>query len=267
MFALHKAAIGIDSIEQLSQGNSFIHCLHPLSKLVTTAVYIVTVVSFSGYEVSSLVSLFLYPIALILLSDIPLGLLLKRVLIVLPFPLIAALSNLFLLSDTAFYIGSFGITFGILSFASIIIKTILTILAVLILTATTPFSLIGSQLAYLRLPKILCLQLIMTYRYLSVLLSEASSMFTAYKLRSPYQRAIQIKDIGVFIGQLILRSFDRAGRVYNAMKCRGFIGISSYKVPIPKAGFSDFIYGITVCSLTLFFRFFNVSYFLGRFIG
>lgn len=266
MFALHKATAAIDSIEQLSQGNSFVHCLHPLTKLIATTVYIVTVVSFPMYEISSLVPLFLYPVVLISLSDIPLKLLLKRMLIVLPFPLVAALSNLFLLSDTAFSIGNFNITFGILSFASIIIKTILTILAVLILTATTPFSLIGSQLAYLRLPKIICLQLVMMYRYLSVLLGEAYSMSTAYKLRSPYHRAIQIKDIGNCIGQLILRSFDRAGRVYDAMKCRGFDSLRNYVAPIPKAGFSDFIYGAIVCTLTFIFRFFNVSYFLGMLI-
>lgn len=267
MLVLHKAAAAINSIEQLSQGNSFLHCLHPLAKLIVTTVYIVTVVSFPLYEVSSLVPLFLYPVVLILLSDLPLGLLLKRVLIVLPFPMAAALSNLFLLNNIAFYIGNFGITFGILSFASVMIKTILTILAVLILTATTPFSLIGSQLAHLGLPKIICLQLVMTYRYLSVLLGEASSMSTAYKLRSPYQHAIQIKDIGSFIGQLILRSFDKAGRVYDAMKCRGFDNLYNYGTPIPQAAFSDFIYGIAVCTLTLIFRFFNISYFLGRLIG
>jgi len=45
-------------------------------------------------------------------------------------------------------------------------------------------------------------------------------------LRSPLQNenGIHIKDWGAFAGQLVLRTFDRAQRVYQAMCVRGFTG-------------------------------------------
>jgi len=51
-------------------------------------------------------------------------------------------------------------------------------------------------------------------------------MLRAYMLRSPLQNenGIHIKDWGAFAGQLVLRTFDRAQRVYQAMCVRGFTG-------------------------------------------
>lgn len=33
-----------------------------------------------------------------------------------------------------------------------------------------------------------------------------------------------MKDMGIFVGQLLLKSFDRAESIYVAMKCRGYDG-------------------------------------------
>jgi len=51
-------------------------------------------------------------------------------------------------------------------------------------------------------------------------------MLRAYMLRSPLQNenGIHIKDWGAFAGQLVLRTFDRAQRVYQAMCVRGLPG-------------------------------------------
>ncbi|GHV33452.1 hypothetical protein FACS18949_07400 [Clostridia bacterium] len=114
---------------------------------------------------------------------------------------------------------------GALSFASIMVKTFLTVLAVLLLIATTTLFDIAARLAAMKVPKIFCLQLVQTYRYISVLLGEAMTMFTAYNLRAGTRKGIKMRDMGNFLGQMILRSFDRAERVYRAMKCRGFDGM------------------------------------------
>ena len=96
--------------------------------------------------------------------------------------------------------------------------------AVLLLVAVTPFSHLTGQLRRLRVPDIFVTLFEMIYRYIGVLLEEASSMYTAYMLRSTERRGLQMKHMGSFVGQLLIRSFDRAERVYEAMKLRGYPG-------------------------------------------
>lgn len=49
-------------------------------------------------------------------------------------------------------------------------------------------------------------------------------MMRAYHLRSLKQNGLEMRHMGSFTGQLLLRSIDRAERVYAAMQCRGFDG-------------------------------------------
>jgi cobalt/nickel transport system permease protein len=103
----------------------------------------------------------------------------------------------------------------------------------------------------------------MTDRYFSVLLREAASLFTAYRHRSPGAGGVQMRHMGVFLGQLMLRSFDRAERVYGAMKCRGFDGL--YRGPrVRPAAPADFVRGLVVSGVIIGLRCFNLSLFLGR---
>jgi cobalt/nickel transport system permease protein len=119
------------------------------------------------------------------------------------------------------------------------------------------------QLRFLKVPRLICLQLAMTYRYLSVLWGEAAAMVTSYKLRGG-GRGIQIRDSGPFLGQLILRSFDRANRVYQAMGCRGFQGIfPSSDDAGGSARIGDVLYTVLLCGAFVGLRWFNLSRFLG----
>jgi cobalt/nickel transport system permease protein len=261
--SLYQATTGIDRLERLALGNSPVHRLHPRAKLLTTLVYMGVVISFPSRNVSGLVSFFLYPAILMSLSGTPYKPLLARLLVALPFSLMGGVSNLLLIREPAFSIGTFTVTLGMVSFGSILLKTLLTVLAVLILIATTSFIEIGYQLTVIGLPKLLSLQLVMTYRYISVLLGEAASMYTAYILRAPNQKGIKMKDMGSFLGQLILRSFDRADRVYQAMKCRGFQGVYRGRAN-QRFQRSDYGYTLSLLGLFLVFRFFNLSLFLGQ---
>jgi cobalt/nickel transport system permease protein len=260
---LYQAAAGMDRLERLSLGDSPVHRLHPLAKLFTTVFYMGVVISFPSYEVSGLVPFLAYPFLLIPASGTPLKPLAGRLLCALPFSLMGAVSNLFLMRGAAFSFYGFTVSFGMLSFASIMLKTFLTVSAVLLLVSTTPFTEISAQLAALRVPKILCLQLVMTYRYIGLLLREAALMMTAYFLRAPKQKGIRMKDMGSFLGQLILRSSDRSGRVYQAMQCRGFRGVYA-GIQRAGPGFHDWLYTVLLVSAIFFLRFFNFSLFLGR---
>ncbi|MDR1979792.1 MAG: cobalt ECF transporter T component CbiQ [Synergistaceae bacterium] len=256
----------MDKLERLALGDSAIHRLHPMAKLLATIAYVVVVLSFPSRNVSGMVPFLLYPAVLMPLSGTPYRPLAGRLLFALPFSLVGGLSNLVLMRGTAFTVGGFSVSYGMASFASIMLKTLLSVFAVLLLIATTSFAEIVRQLTRMGMPNILCLQLVMTYRYLSVLLAEASSMFTAYVLRAPEQKGVKMKDMGSFLGQLILRSFDRAGRVHQAMRCRGFQGIYHGKA---RAGltWSDYAYiGVFAAGL-LILRWFNLSLFLGGLVG
>ncbi|MDR2519249.1 MAG: cobalt ECF transporter T component CbiQ [Spirochaetaceae bacterium] len=222
---LSRAGYEIDRLEQLALGNSPVHRLHPRVKIIGAFAYILAVVSIPAGKVSALMPFFLYPAVLMPLSDTPFKPLFLRLLTALPFSLMGGISSLVMIREPAFSLGGITITSGVLSFCSIMLKAALTVLAVLILIATTSFVEIACHLCGLGLPKILSLQLVMTYRYIGVLLGEAASMVTAYKLRAPDSSGIGMGDMGSFLGQLVLRSFDRAERVYQAMKCRGFHGV------------------------------------------
>ncbi len=263
---LYQAAAGMDALEQLAANQSVVHRLHPMAKLAITMAYIVLVISFSPTNVSGLVPFLLYPVVLMAVSGTPYRPVFMRLAIALPFSLAGGLSNLFFLRDPAFVLGAFTVSQGAIACTSIILKTLLTVLAILVLIATTSFVDISYQLTKLRIPKIICLQLIMTYRYISVLLEEAATMYTAYTLRAPGQKGVLMKHMGNFLGQLILRSFDRAERVYQAMKCRGFQGVycGKYQGGVTT---TDTLFTALALALLLLFRFFNVSLFLGRLVG
>jgi cobalt/nickel transport system permease protein len=260
---LHRVSAGIDNLEHLATGDSPVHRLHPMAKLAATFAYILVVLSFASQNVSGLVAFFFYPALMMPLSGVPYRPLAKRLMFALPFALMGGIGNLIWMRDTAFTLLGLPVSYGMVSFVSILLKTLLSVFAVLILIATTSFVEVVYQLGRLGMPSIVCLQFAMTYRYLSVLLSEASSMLTAYSLRSPNQRGIKMKDTGSFLGQLILRSFDRADRVYQAMKCRGFQGTyRGGETERPKV--RDWFCAALFLLFLFALRFFNLSLFFAR---
>jgi len=165
------------------------------------------------------------------LAELPYKLMLSRVLIALPFCLFAGISNIIFDPEAAFTVGSVTVSFGVLSLATILLKMYLCVMAALLLVATTPFTELTAQLRRLHLPMIFVMVFEMTFRYIGVLVEEAYSMMTAYKLRSGRKKAIEMRHMGSFIGQLLLRGFDRAERVHAAMRCRGY---SLKHVPPPR---------------------------------
>jgi cobalt/nickel transport system permease protein len=248
-------------------GSSPVHRLHPLAKILATFVYVLAVISFPSQNVSGLVPLCFYPVVMMALSGTPPGPLLSRFLLALPFGVMGGLSNLILLQESAFVLGAFTVTTGMVSAFSILLKTFLTVMAVLVLAASTPFTETAAALSAAGMPRILSLQFIMTWRYLSVLLGEAFCINTAYMLRSPDSRGIKMKDMGSFLGQLLLRSIDRAERVYEAMKCRGFDGSfgasgrGQKRLSPMRAADLLFIFAVVIFSLGL--RLFNAGLFAG----
>ena len=72
------------------------------------------------------------------------------------------------------------------------------------------------------MPGLLVTLLLLTYRYVGVMTEELAVMTDAYHLRAPGQKGIHVSAWGSFLGQLLLRSMDRAQELYSSMLLRGY---------------------------------------------
>ncbi|NMD71086.1 cobalt ECF transporter T component CbiQ [Bacillus sp. DNRA2] len=249
-------------LDDLAHLDSFIHKLHPLIKLLTTIVFLVTVVSFQKTEIIRLIPFFFYPILIFTLAEIPLLPILKRVLLVAPFIIGIGIFNPMFDQHSVFILG-IEIAQGWLTFISLCVKGLLTVTASLLLIATTGMERIAAALRTLKVPKLFVMQLLLTYRYISVLIEEVGRMLRAYSLRAPGQKGIERNAWGPFAGQLILRTFERAQRVYQAMNLRGFTG-EYYTGTSAKFGMKDLVYFAGWSLLFILSRLYNLPLLLGQ---
>lgn len=246
------------ALEQLSGGSTRVHRIHPTAKLLAITVFIITVVSFDKYSFGRLVPYVFFPALLMAFSETPCAMLLKRFLIALPFCLFAGLANVIFDRETAFAINGVAISYGVVSLFTILLRVYLCVMAVLLLVAITPLSEIVHSMRRLKIPHIFVIVFEMTYRYIGVLFEEAYSMYTAYTVRSPDSKGIRMRDMGGFTGQLLVRSVDRADRVYSAMKCRGYaLQTMPHNGRKPAAG--DFVFLAVTCFLCVLLRVYNIN--------
>lgn len=266
MPSINKSIQQINALEDLTHKNTPLHRLAPSVKLFLTVVYIIVVISFRPQEISGLILFASFPAFFMILGEIPWKPLFLRCMIALPFALAAGVSNLFISREVTFYIGKFGVTEGLLSFTTLILKTILTVMFVMLLVSTTGMNDLIYALVSLHIPSVIIIQIMMTYRYLRVLMEEASLMYHAYLLRAPKEKGIRLKDMGVFLGQLILRSFDRAERIYHAMQCRGFEGTISFSKR-KKLRVSDWLIAVCFGLLLIFLRVIQLDKIIGTWIS
>ncbi|MCL2254279.1 MAG: cobalt ECF transporter T component CbiQ [Lachnospiraceae bacterium] len=243
----------IRAFDSLAAGKTVIHNLNPLTKILSTFVFIIIIASFGRYDFIRLAPYLFYPFVVMALAELPYKLLLSRILIVLPFCLLAGITNVIFERTTAFTVGSIAISFGVLSLATIMLKMYLCVMAALFLIATTKITDLTKELRRLHIPMIFVIILEMTFRYIGVLFEELYSMATAYKLRSGSKKGVNIKHIGSFLGQLLLRGFDRAERIHTAMRCRGY---TLYQVAPRRRKISglDIFTLVFVCFMSILFR-------------
>ena len=246
-------------LENLSDKDTAVHRLHPRAKLLITFVYIIAVVSFGRYDVLGIAPFFFYTAIVCAIAELPMRILHRRFLIALPFCAFVGLTNLLLDRQILFVVGGFAVTYGLMSLTAIMLRTYLCVMAVFILIATTPFSSLTRELRRIRVPQIFTILIEMIYRYIGVLIDEAENMATAYKLRGVHFKGIAMKDMGPFVGQLALRSFDRGERVYSAMACRGFGGEFPEQKPVVMNSM-DIVITCIFCVLFVLARIFPVLY-------
>lgn len=167
MATLFHAQAGLHQLEQLATQDSVVHRLHPMVKLLTTLLYVGLVVSIPFGELARLIPFCSYPLLLFPLSGTPLRPLLRPLILALPFPLMASITNLWVYPAPAFSLGPIVLSEGTFFLLAVLLKALLCVLAVLLLMATTSFVDLCVALVRLRIPRLLCLQLLLLYRYLS----------------------------------------------------------------------------------------------------
>jgi cobalt/nickel transport system permease protein len=102
--------------------------------------------------------------------------------------------------------------------------TVLTFMLVLLASAPLEDTLKAAHA--LRLPGLLVQLAVLTYRYVFVLSGELGRLRVALRVRGYRNRANRhsYRTVGHVAGTLLVRGYERAERVGQAMRCRGFTG-------------------------------------------
>lgn len=112
---------------------------------------------------------------------------------------------------------------GFAIFLTILVKSTLCLLTIILLSNTTPFSEILSLLRRIGIPTLLITVLALTYRYLFVLVDEAARLRRARESRMFVIRRSRVwLSLTSLMGQLFIRSTERSERIYTAMISRGW---------------------------------------------
>ncbi|HEY82804.1 MAG TPA: cobalt ECF transporter T component CbiQ [Dehalococcoidia bacterium] len=220
-------------LDQYSDRDSLIHRLDPRTKLVSTFLFITAValtppdgwVSYALY--SAILAIWL------MLSRVPLGYVLKRSLVVLPFVVLIAIFIPFfregeIAGSYNLWLWQVSVTHsGIIILRNILIRAWLSVLSLILLTSTTKLPDLLRGLEQLHMPRVMVMVLSFMYRYIFVLVDEVMRMKQARDSRNfGGRRWWQIRTVGNMIGTLFIRAYERGERVYAAMMARGFDGQS-----------------------------------------
>lgn len=255
----------IGYLDRLSYQKTFVHRLDPRIKLITTLLFLFTVISFPKYDVAALFPFFVFPVILLITGEIPLGFILRKVAIVSPFAIFIGIFNPLLDTAQVAVLPGFTLAAGWFSFFSILIKFILTVSTALLLIATTSFPTVCHGLRRLGMPSIFVSQLLFLYRYIFVLTEEAMRIIRARDMRSFGHKGTDVRVFVRIAGVLFLRTVERAERIYYAMLARGFEGDmpdgKKYHIVMQDIAFA----GAVIIYLYIF-RFYPVPEIMGRFI-
>ena len=218
---------------------SLIHALDARVKFVLALAFILTTALTPAGAWPAYVLLLAAAFSITMLSELGPGYVLKRAALALPFVL-AALPLLFTVEGAALFRLDLGIVQltaswpGLERFASIALKSWISVQMAVILAATTPFPELLVAMRAIRIPRLMVAIFGLMWRYLFVLVDEALRLLRARDARSGHGDLPGLKPggsipwrarvAGGMAGSLFLRSFERGDRIYAAMAARGYDG-------------------------------------------
>ncbi len=108
-------------------------------------------------------------------------------------------------------------------------------LLVLFLGMSTPAEKLFLAARWFRVPRTFIELALLSYRYIFVIIEEAATMRSAQRVRLGYHTWRQsMRSLSLLGAGIVLRTYDRAGRVFEAMLVRGY----SQARPMPGPAFS-----------------------------
>jgi cobalt/nickel transport system permease protein len=214
--------------------------------------------------------LFALVVSVEILSGLGVGYVLKRASLALPFVL-AALPLLFTIEGTAWFsipAGPWTLTAsleGLERFASVALKSWLSVQAAVLLASSTPFPELLQAMRAVGIPRLLVAMFGLMWRYTFVLVDEALRLMRARAARSGQgaetgkrsggSLAWRARVTGGMAGSLFLRAFERSDRIYVAMLSRGYDG-EVRTLPLPAltpGGWLSMAAGLCLLGLLLVF--------------
>lgn len=214
----------LDALELSAEGRSPLHRIDARAKLLLTAVFLAVMLSVPLTHLSELLLYLLFPIVGAAAGGLSYGRLFRRSLLVLPLVAFIGVFNLFYDREPAFAVGPLVLTRGWVTFLSIVVRGLISVQALLVLIATTGYYRLCRSMQRLGVPALFTTQLLFVYRYIQVLIREALRLAQARDARSFGRRAYPLRTWGTLVGQLLIRTFDRAEAIGRAMLARGFTG-------------------------------------------
>jgi cobalt/nickel transport system permease protein len=255
-----------NAFDRFHETESRLHRLDPRVKVVVTVLFILSNAllpdgAWAAFGLSWIVLLWANQ-----LSSLGVNFSFRRSFVALPFAL-AAVSAIFSplgnpLSSFHFLGLNLTVTdFGLVKFASILLRSWLSVQAAVLLVATTRFPDMIHAFEHLHVPAVLTTIVAFLYRYLFVLTDEVMRLLRARESRSATvagQRSgrsvvWRAKVTGNMAGQLFLRSYERSDRIYNAMLARGYTGqLRTLNAHVMKS--SDWLFAALSIGILLFLQ-------------
>ena len=212
--------------EDFSQGDSIVHRMDPRLKLVTVALFSAVVAVLSKW--SAFIPGAGLAVAIAFLARLPLKKVFVRLLMVNGLILFLWLLLPFTVpGQTLWKFGPFAASGeGITLAAQITIRSNIIVLAFLALVSTTPVFALGHAMGNLGIPNKMVQLFFFTYRYIHVIYDEYQRLVKAMKIRGfrPKSNLHTYRTYAYLVGMLLVKSYERAERVREAMLCRGFRG-------------------------------------------
>jgi len=225
---MHMRIVRHGFVDHYARLDSPLHLLEARSKILAFTALIVSVLCIPDGRGSLLFIYFFGTAMLMGISQVPLNYIVGRVIIVLPFIVVAGLA--------VPWKGYAGL--GIL-----LVRAALCLMLLILLINTTRFAELLRGLRKLGCPRIVIRRLNFGHQYLFVLKEEALRAKQARDCRRAgrLQFRQRLKVLSLMPGALLMRSSERVKRVYSAMRSRAYEGdahvIGPRKFSLPDAAF------------------------------
>lgn len=255
---LEKAIITLNERQMRQREPSHIGDIDPRALLGVTIVFLIAMLSVPLARTDMIIWFAVYPIVTAPLAHIAYDRLFRNSLFVLPILVCIGIFNPVCDRQPAFAIAGITVSEGWISFISIIIRGLLSVQALLLLIRVAGFNSMCRAMQRLGCPAVVTTQLLMVYRYLTLLLQEALSMQRARQARAYGNSSFRAGMWGAFVGQLLLRAIERSRRINMAMNARGFRGTLCDSPPSHWST-ADTVYCLAWIPLLLLMRFIDCS--------